>query len=53
MSELNLDTKEGVDEYKEVLIERVNNANALEFLVNCEGWEILINSLQHKNRSTF
>ena len=48
--DINLETAEGVEEYKGVLIERINNGNALEFLVNCEGWEILINSLQQKKQ---
>ena len=52
MSEaFDLDNEVQRDSYREILVEKINNANALEFMVNCEGWQILVNSLEEKKQN--
>ena len=52
MSEyLDTDDPQIQDNIKEQLTERINNANELEFMTRCSGWEILLNSLEEKKNT--
>jgi hypothetical protein len=39
------------EELRELYTEKINNANALEFMTSSEGWTILINSLEEKKNN--
>jgi hypothetical protein len=39
------------EKLQELYLEKINNANALEFMTRSEGWTILINSLEEKKNN--
>ena len=51
MSDEFVDYEKMLEVQEEECLNRINNANSLEFMTRCEGWEILINSLEEKKQT--